>query len=376
MRTVEINGPPGERGRSYGMQARDLIAQAAAYYLQLLTDGGIRTAAELLRSVMRWEPAIEQSSADLAEELRGIAEGSGRPLAEIIMLNARSELLRLSSVAGDGVDGCTVFGLIQHRADGDAPFYVGGNWDWREGTRDHWLLLRIVQPPKPTVTTVVEAGQLARFGVNSAGIAVFANGLNGFRAGEAGLPQLVVRRRVLDSADFSSALAVAIETRRCLASNLLLAHRDGLMLDVELAPGRCAWLEPGDGLLVHGNHYEAFSWAADGAEFRPWGFDSLYRTQRLRGRLRAIMQAPETIGPGSLSGCLADHAGLPDSVCRHPNPQDPPSERWITLASSIVDMRSGTWWLAPGQPCETRREAIAWNVFSGNSEATSGAEPC
>ncbi len=366
MRAIEISGPPRERGRSYGMQARDLIGQAAAYYLRLLTAGG-GSGADLLHGVLPWLPEIERASPDLAEELRGIAEGSGRPLAEIIMLNARSELLRASSAAGRDADGCTVFGLLQHGGR-DAPFYVGGNWDWREATRDHWLLLRILQPPKPAVSTVVEAGQLARFGVNSAGIALFVNGLNGFRPGEISVPQLVVRRQVLDSADFSGALAAAIDTRRCLASSLLLAHRDGLMLDIELAPGRCAWLEPDDGLLVHGNHYEAFSWAADGAEFRPWGLDSLYRTQRLRGRLRALMRAPESPGPDSLSDCLADHAGLPDSVCRHPNPQDPPSARWTTLASSIVDLHSGTWWLAPGRPCENRLEAITWNVFSDERE--------
>jgi isopenicillin-N N-acyltransferase-like protein len=371
MRTIEISGPPRERGRSYGMQAGDLIARAAAYYLRLLTAGQGHAAADLLRGVLGWLPEIERSSADLAEELRGIAEGSGRPLAEIIMLNARGELLRASAMARD-VDGCTVFGMIQHGSD-DSTFYVGGNWDWREATCGHWLLLRVLQPPKPAVTTVVEAGQLARFGVNSAGIALFVNGLNGLCPRQAGVPQLVVRRQVLDSADFASALATAIDTRRCLASNLLLAHRDGVMLDVELAPGRCAWLEPRDGLLVHGNHYEAFSWAADGPDFRPWGLDSLYRTQRLRGRLRAIMQAPGNIGLASLSACLADHAGLPDSICRHPNPQDPPSARWTTLASSIVDLHSGTWWLAPGRPCENRWEAIAWNVFSDEREDISRA---
>src|SRR5579875_2650947 len=156
--------------------------------------------ADLLHGVLPWLPEIERASPDLAEELRGIAEGSGRPLAEIIMLNARSELLRASSAAGRDADGCTVFGLLQHGGR-DAPFYVGGNWDWREATRDHWLLLRILQPPKPAVSTVVEAGQLARFGVNSAGIALFVNGLNGFRPGEISVPQLVVRRQVLDSAD-------------------------------------------------------------------------------------------------------------------------------------------------------------------------------
>ena len=53
-------------------------------------------------------------------------------------------------------------------AAGDGHVYCGQNWDWRVGTKESVVMLRVEQEPKPTIVMQVEAGQIGRHGANSA----------------------------------------------------------------------------------------------------------------------------------------------------------------------------------------------------------------
>lgn len=103
----------------------------------------------------------------------------------------------------------------------------------------------------------VEAGQIGRQGANSAGIAFNANGLGGRFDDAIGLLQTVVRRSVLDQSNITDALDVLCRTRAHIASNALLTCREGFAIDLETTPAGHGWMYPTDGLLVHGNHYQA-----------------------------------------------------------------------------------------------------------------------
>ena len=187
------------------------------------------------------------------------------------------------------------------------------------------MLIRIVQPPKPTLIMQVEAGQIGRQGANSAGIALNANGLGGRFDDAIGLPQTVVRRSVLDQVSITDALEVLCRTRAHIASNALLTCREGFAIDLETTPAGHGWMYPTDGLLVHGNHYQAGVPAALAAGYRPMSSDSLLRVPARRGRAAGTARRPPdpTSRRKIIRQAMSDHLGHPESLCTHPDARQP-----------------------------------------------------
>ena len=182
----------------------------------------------------------------------------------------------------------------------------------------------------------VEAGQIGRQGASSAGIALNANGLGGRFDDAIGLPQTVVRRSVLDQHSITDALDVLCRTRAHIASNALLTCREGFAVDLETTPAGHGWMYPTDGLLVHGNHYQAGVPAALAAGYRPMSSDSLVRVPRAEAGLRALRTST---GPDEsrkiIRQAMSDHLGHPESLCTHPDPRSPARQHWTTLVSSL-----------------------------------------
>src|SRR6187455_1081603 len=111
---VEIDSPtPRERGRQYGEQTRVQIAASIDFYKREFEDRSGLTWDEVRARAPGWLPLIEAYHPDALEEVRGLAEGSGFALEEILALNGRSELRK-----GDPfeVDGCTSFSLTREAA--------------------------------------------------------------------------------------------------------------------------------------------------------------------------------------------------------------------------------------------------------------------
>jgi isopenicillin-N N-acyltransferase like protein len=374
---VEITGDPRERGRQYGEQARDEIAQSLDYYRQLTATLGGLSWLDLTARAAAWMPLIEKLSPDLLEEAAGVAEGAGITLADVLTLNARGEIVYdptfsrasdRSQAAGPGE--CSSFALMPE-ASGDEHVYCGQNWDWRAATQDTVIVLRVVQPPKPTVITVVEAGQAGRHGVNSAGLALNANGLGGRFGNEIGVPQTFIRRAILDSASLKDALDVPFYQRQQIAANLLLTHRDGFAIDIESTPVRHNWLYPDAGLLVHTNHYRGPVPVPVEAEYRPYSTDTLYRVARLEQALRRCASAGSSKeADGLIQAGLTDHFGFPDSVCNHADQASPALLQDKTIMSQIADLTTGEVRLTVGNPCEHGFDPLPWNAFDGPSGAS------
>jgi isopenicillin-N N-acyltransferase-like protein len=375
LRTIEISGADArDRGRQYGEAARTLIERSLAFYAESVPRATGLSWAEVLDRAPYWVPVIEPHAPELLDEVRGIADGSGRTFAEILALNGRGELTRgnpfadepAATLDGQRDDGCTSFALLP-QANPLGHVWAGQNWDLWAGVADTIVLLRISQPGKPTVIGHVEAGQLARHGANSAGLALNANGLGaGFGPGLA-VPGTFVRRMVLESWDLYDALQVVFGTRQSLSSNLLLTHRDGFAIDVETTPGRHGWMYPTDGLLVHGNHFQAFVPAQLEDTYRPFSPDSLYRVPRVEEGLRqaardgSTEKAVETI----VQTTMSDHFSHPNAVCQHVDPRRHELDRYATIVSSLVDLTTGIYRLTPGLPCGNSYQQAPWNLYDG-----------
>ncbi|MEV6983189.1 C45 family peptidase [Sphaerisporangium sp. NPDC051017] len=344
-----------ERGEQYGTQARAQIDASIACYSRLFSISHGLDWSEVAERALIWEPIVGKYDADIADEIRGIAHGAGRELGEILALNARGEMVYAQFLKAEG---CTSFALL---ADGNASghAFAGQNWDWRMLSKDSRVILRIEQPPKPTITMVVEAGQVGRHGANSAGLAVFANGLPA-KASELGVPQALIRRKVLDQHRFDRALEVVLGAEQQIPANVLIAHRD-FAIDVETTPTEHRWEYPQDGVIAHANHFEYFQ----GAEYQPrLGADSLYRGYLMRQSLNRL-RSESDVGAvlRGIGTAFANKFGHPNSIAAHPDPDEPEHLQWGTLSSSIVDLTEGTWYITDG-PADTRAyRRLGWSVF-------------
>jgi len=207
----------------------------------------------------------------------------------------------------------------------------------------------VSQDDGPDFVTVVEAGLLAKVGLNAAGLGLVTNALvTDTDTGAPGVPYHVLLRAILDCATVTEALEVLQAGMRSSSANYLIAHASGATLDVEAAPGdftRLYLQYPDHGLLLHTNHF--LSPRLHPVDVSLWAMpSSAVRLQRLR---------TAASGPAALDDfrvLLADHADYPHSICSHPDPNDHPLEQGATIASILMDLSAGRLWLAPGNPCQ------------------------
>ncbi|WP_432941699.1 C45 family autoproteolytic acyltransferase/hydrolase [Kribbella sp. CA-253562] len=382
LQTIEISAAGArDRGAQYGEAARAPIERSLDFYTQSVARATGLPWADVVARAPHWVPLIEDFAPDLVEEIRGIALGANRSFEEILALNVRGELLRGNPFGtrpaagndgtGDGRtdgsdDGCTSFALLP-AANPVGHVYAGQNWDLYSGVADTVVVLRIEQPGKPTIIGHVEAGQVARHGANSAGIALNANGLGaGFGSG-LGVPGTVVRRKALECWDLHDALLAIFDARQSLSSNILLTHRDGFAIDVETTPGRHGWMYPTDGLLVHGNHFQSFVPPQINDTYKPFSVDSLYRLPRVESGLAQVRLdgTTEEAVARIVQTTMSDHFGHPNAVCQHADPRRHPLDRNETIVSSLVDLTTGTYRLTPGLPCTHSYQQAPWNLYDG-----------
>jgi isopenicillin-N N-acyltransferase-like protein len=92
---VKVNGTPRKQGRQYGEQASSRIRLGIDHYsVQLERD---KLSWQGIREITaRYEPTVARFEPNYIEEMHGIAEGAGVEFAAVLLLNARTELLKLA----------------------------------------------------------------------------------------------------------------------------------------------------------------------------------------------------------------------------------------------------------------------------------------
>jgi isopenicillin-N N-acyltransferase-like protein len=347
---VNVAGSARECGRQYGEQARDRVARSIAVYASAYRQTAGLSWADALAVAGPFAAAIERFEPRYAEELRGLAEGAAQELDAILALNVRTEIMlsataRTTQRAGE----CTAIAALPAITDSGHTL-LAQNWDWLPHTTDTLVVLEALPNGRPGYVTVVEAGLLAKAGMNSHGVGVATNALiSADDAGEAGVPYHVLLRGLLDAEDLSTAVSTIERRERSSSANYLVAQAGGQVVDVEARPGdrsRLSLIEPQQGLLTHTNHFLGSPAVADVGI--SWAPDSPLRLDRARELLHRRDGAVSVAG---LQAVLSDHANHPAGICTHADPSDAPMDQGQTAASLIMDLDERLLWLADGNPC-------------------------
>ncbi|EKF18316.1 C45 family autoproteolytic acyltransferase/hydolase [Nitratireductor pacificus] len=344
---ITVRGGAAERGMAYGVAARGQIASALDTYRGFFKRRGV-TWAEAMLTAAEFRAVIEAQSSDAAEEIEAIGKGSGQGADAITLLNARTEILywrmrKAEVLPADGADECSGV-IVCPKRSLDGTLLHAQNWDWMPEAADHTVALRILDHDGPNALHFVEAGQLARHGMNAAGLAISAMGLHSDRDyGRLGLPSPVLRRQMIHSGSLGEAIGLVYGSDPSFSHALAASDADGAAVILESAPGLTEWLMPKDGVLTHTNHFKS-----DPARTKLVDInlarcpDSLVRDQRL---MQLLATSPMPIDREAIQAALMDTAHCPGSLMRAPAAR-PGGLTSATLYSLIMEPALGRAWLA------------------------------
>jgi isopenicillin-N N-acyltransferase-like protein len=368
---VRVAGTSYQRGLKYGQQAAERVRRSVQAYQRTFEHFAGWDWATVRREAARFEAPVQAFRPAYVEELRGIADGAGLDLADVLAINVRTEVMYAAQARHAPRQApettktpktpaeCSAFACVP--APGQpGPALIGQNWDWLLHSAQTIVVLEVRQDDGPDFVTVVEAGLLAKAGMNAAGLGLATNAMvTDADVGEPGLPYHVLLRAILDCATVTDALEALQGGPRSSSANYLIAHASGSALNIEAAPGdftRLYPLYPENGVLLHTNHFLAPRLhAGPETDLSLWAMPS---SQVRLQRLQAARQASDPRTLDDFQAILTDHADYPHSICAHPEPAAHPCEQGQTIASLLMDLTAGQLWLAAGNPCQAPYEQL------------------
>ncbi len=318
---IDLSGPPEARGRAYGRAAKARVHRSLGHYGAQLAASG-QEVAQVRAMARAFVPKIDAFDPAYVAEMRGIAEGADAAFEDIVLVNCRTEVLQLARRAATAAaatraapDGCTG-AIILPEASADGTLIHGQNWDWKPDCAETGVVLRIRRDDGPDILTFVEAGGLARSGLNGAGIGLTANYLESDRDyRQQGVPLSLLRRKALEQEHVAMALQVLHATPKSASNNLMLSQ-GGFGIDIECAPDESFLLHAEGGIVVHANHFLS---PAALAKLRDTGLAGTPCSVTRERRVRAALEAKRgRLSFEDLRAAFFDDWQSPWSVCRPP----------------------------------------------------------
>lgn len=352
---LHLSGTPYEQGIQHGQELKDRIAHNIRVYFERFEREGKLARSEVLARAVQYGQAIADQNPDYLTGLRGVADGSGLDLDQLLALNVRYEILYHQFSAIAMADGCTSFAVLPS-ASADGHLLMGQNWDWIPQVRG--AILHSIEPDDLEIISFTEAGIVGgKIGLNSEGLGLAVNGLHTTDDDWLRLakPFHVRCYEILRTRDLEAAVQVVTGAGRACSTNFLIAQVPDRLANIEAAPTQVRLLDPQNGYLVHTNHFlnpEALGVVEPPRKRRA---SSYHRLERLSSLLAS--KRPLTVT--EIQGYLRDHQAHPDSVCRHEDPGLPPAERCRTVTSVVMDLHAQALHLSDGPPCQSAYQKVS-----------------
>lgn len=354
---LQVGDDAHQRGHEHGRQFAAQVQHNLNTYLQRFQSSGLdhQTA---MQEAQRWLDSMSTQDPEYTAEMQGIAQGSGRSVQEIALLNARYEIafqlfgkdagMTRPAPAVDEADGCTTFGLLPELT-ANGHVWLGQNWDWLAGVHGQNLVLRITRRNKPSLICLTEAGIVGgKMGLNEHGLGLVENGLASSFDGRNpyAAPFHMRCRQILDASRFDQAIAPIVATRRTCSANFVLGSHEGEIIDFETSPDHHQMIFPQDGLVTHSNHFLTSGHGE--SQMEKISPSTLFRAHRMR---QLLSRASQPLTMAHMQAAMADHFSHPHALCRHPDPSQPTSKQTMTTAAVLMDLNDRVMWVANGPPC-------------------------
>ena len=337
-------GTHRQLGQQHGEQAREKIVAHVDYIAASMK----MTGEELQSRALAHRPIFASHSPHLVEEIEGLGEGAGIPFAEALAANVRGGLQQVPDGSSSVDGGCTAF-AVSGRGTSTGQVLAGQNSDMLPAAVDFSYVLHLQPEGKPEVLIYTFGGMIGYHGMNSAGVAQFANDLGGGGPSpRVGLSHYPLKRMMLECSTMEEILALFERTPLWANGNYVIADGGGSILDVEAtAEGPHRVEDGGTGFLAHANHFVCaeHNTAANRAKSAP---DSFIRHRRMA---EMITSSFGEIGVDECKAFLRDGDGGHTGICRRARTTDPAAD-WetagITVASIVADPSRGELHVAAG----------------------------
>jgi isopenicillin-N N-acyltransferase-like protein len=339
--TADSSDAYGE-GRRFGEHWAPQLRTARDSYLRLFEQSGV--SADRARAIAdECGDAVGAVAPEIADEFRGMAEGSGLSLTDVQLLTARTEILARMTPSME----CST--VVHVPADATPPRTLQ-TWDWHETLSNETVVRRLRATSGARVVAFAEFGQPAKIGVNDRGLGLHFNILHHRSDGQGpGVPVHVLARMILDRAStVSEAADIARSIPLAASSVLTVVTFDGLTPEaacIEVAPAGVAVLPaPRGGTIAHTNHFLDETLAA--GEYSPYETTSVPRYQCLTDAAeyaRIIDDRERALAFGA----------IPDApISVRARPEQPEHLRWETKLTVALDVARGAIEFAAAAPSD------------------------
>lgn len=266
------------------------------------------------KEASRYTPALETLCPRYLDEMRGVADGAGVTLVDIIALNVRTEitfgLFTDQPSTPVKMDGCTALSC----KDDAGTSFLAQNWDWMREQRPNLVVCHISQPGTcmPDLSMVTEAGVIGKIGLNSKGVGVCLNAIRARGVDPSKLPVHLALRTVLESPSREAAVGSLREMGVAGSAHLLVADETG-SVGLEFTINGLQELPMDDqSRVIHSNHLLLDH---PGVDEPPWLPDSPFRALRLRKLAEEqFSAAPVTVA--GIFELFKDEDGYPGAINR------------------------------------------------------------
>jgi isopenicillin-N N-acyltransferase-like protein len=323
---VAFEGSAFDCGRAYGEFVQSRYPGYDTYLAQV--PGWLALGPTARRLYDRHAPYVLELFHGLAESM-----GQRRPMASPPQEPA-------------GGAGCTAFGVSGDVAL-DAHPLSGQTKDVGYQAAEKFIVLRLRLRDAPTILTVAYPGEVWGFGLWSTGMSCYRTSLYSAADGSGDLTKEQWGLLALAGASVHEAVELAERYGIQGQGSHLLLDQTGAACTVEYNVGGVSTVWARDGIAVHANHPEGERTARHADPTWEVGEQvcSRFRMRRLREILDA--ERGRLMAPSAMLA-LADHAGYPQSICRHWVAGKPNSE---TVAAAVADPVRGQLHVVRGQPC-------------------------
>ena len=341
-------GTHRELGRQHGQQAAEKIKA----HLDHMRESMKLSRDQLQDRALRFRPLFGQHCPHLLDEIEGLAEGAGISFAEALAVNIRGALGSVQE------EGCTAY-AIGARGTAAGSLLIGQNSDMLPAAIDFAYVLHLKPIDKPEVLIWTFGGMVGYHGLNSLGVAHFANDLGGGPQPRFGMPHYPAKRQMLECSSIQEVVDVLGRTPLWANGNYVVCDGSGEILDIEATTEGAELLtDQGAGFLAHSNHFLSDKYATQ-ENYAKSAADSFPRLERMQQLIRARFGR---IGVDDVKQFLRDRAGQPSSICRVAQTVDPVAS-WVTagvtVASIIAEPRERRMHVAVGNQSETPFEVYS-----------------
>jgi isopenicillin-N N-acyltransferase like protein len=254
LREITLSGTGYELGLQHGKLLKKEIGEIVGKWKKNTSDMMGRDANIVLTEFFQYAQftaAIKKWTPDLYEEVRGIAEGSGQQLNEILVFNLLDEFW----VYQDNLSNHHCSGIGVPARNGNSS-YIAQNMDIESYTDGYQLLMRLTKTDsRPEQLILTHPGLIALNGMNDSGIGACMNTLMQLKASNTGLPVAFIVRRILNSTDKEDLLQFIQSVPHASGQNYIIGIR-GDVFDFEASANKVTRFDPqnANGTIYHTNH--------------------------------------------------------------------------------------------------------------------------